>query len=124
MYLVSHYHPQDTSIELGAHQGLSEALEDVVNRIAVTLQPDTPDTRIVNKFQKTMQTLQTTPPNSKSSIDSTCGEDVVRIVSQHDGLHRSMTVHVLKHDERVLDELRLAAVIAVGPPQFGDMKLT
>lgn len=52
MYLVSHYHPQDTSIELGAHQGLSEALEDVVNRIAVTLQPDTPDTRIVNKFQK------------------------------------------------------------------------
>lgn len=66
----------------------------------------------------------TTPPNSKSSIDSTCGEDVVRTVSQHDGLHLSITVHVLKHDERVLDELRLVAVIVVGPPQFGDMKLT
>lgn len=124
MYLVSHYHPQDTSIELGAYQGLSEALEGVVNRIAITLHPDAPDTHIVNKFQKIMQTLQTTPPNSKSSIDSTCGEDVVRTVSQHDGLHLSITVHVLKHDERVLDELRLVAVIVVGPPQFGDMKLT
>lgn len=124
MYLVSHYHPQDTSIELGAYQGLSEALEGVVNRIAITLHPDAPDTHIVNKFQKIMQTLQTTPPNSKSSIDSTCGEDVVRTVSQHDELHLSITVHVLKHDEKVLDELRLVAVIVVGPPQFGDMKLT
>ena len=42
MYLVSHYHPQDKSIDLGAYQGLSEALEGVVNRIAITLHPDAP----------------------------------------------------------------------------------
>ena len=121
MYVLAHYLPQDEAhIVVRSYSGEPEVLDEWVSQVEAGLIPHTKDTdAIIEKFQNLTQHIQATPANSKFSIDSTVGIDVVRTECvRDDKAHLTMTTQILKHDESAPDGLRVVRIITVKPSQF------
>lgn len=121
MYVLAHYCPQDEAhIVVRSYNDESEVLDEWVSQVEAGSIPHTKDTdAIIEKFRNLIQHIQATPTNSKFSIDSTVGVDVVRTECvRDDKAYLTMTTQIFKHDESEPDGLRVVRIITVKPSQF------
>ena len=121
MYVLAHYRPQDEAhIVVRSYNDESEVLDEWVSQIEAGLIPHTKDTdAIIEKFRNLTRHIQATPTNSKFSIDSTVGVDVVRTECvRDDKAYLTMTTQIFKHDESEPDGLRVVRIIKVKPSQL------
>lgn len=121
MYVLAHHCPQDEAhIVVRSYNDESEVLDEWVSQVEAGLISHTKDTdAIIEKFRNLIQHIQATPTNSKFSIDSTVGVDVVRTECvRDDKAYVTMTTQIFKHDASEPDGLRVVRIIKVKPSQL------